>query len=187
MSNTSQNITPISIFGLDRINYPKHRGKLISLYTLSFTEGEYAQFISPEAIESSLDDIMRIGFGFMAFQKDKLIGAVLCVRLKNDPDFPLENHPNLEPDKTLYIADVMVDQDFRGEGVASALIKDLLDKSVSKPYTDAVIRVWDKNIPAISLYKKLGFTEIETIVQTKLDIDNEKPFEMKKIYMHKKI
>ena len=187
MLNTSQNRTPISIFGLDSVNYPKHRGKLIALYTLSFTEGEYAQYISPEAIESSLDDIMRIGFGFMAFQKDKLIGAVLCVKLKNDPDFPLDLHKDIDPDKTLYIADVMVDQDFRGEGVASTLIEDLLNKSVPKPYTDAVIRVWDKNIPAITLYKKLGFTEIESIVQTKLDIKDEKPFEMKKVYMHKEI
>ena len=187
MSTTSENRTPINIFGLDSVNYPKHRGKLIDLYSLSFTEGEYAQYISHEAIENSLDDIMRIGFGFMSFQKDKLIGAVLCVTLKNDPDFPLESHLDIDPDKTLYIADVMVDQDFRGEGVASTLIEDLLNKSVSKPYSDAVIRVWDKNIPAISLYKKLGFTEIEAIVQMKLDIEDEKPFEMKKIYMHKKI
>lgn len=177
----------ISIHGLDSVNYLKHKQELMDLYTLSFTEGKYAQYIPLDAIEVSLDDIMRIGFGFMAFVDEKLIGAILCLSLKNDPDFPFGSHPDIDPGKTLYIADVMVDQRYRGQGVASMLIEDLLKKSVSKPYTDAVIRVWDKNIPAVSLYRKLGFAEIDTISQTKLNKIDKKPFEMKKIYMYKKV
>ncbi len=182
-----QNITPITIFGLDNVNYPKHRGKLIDLYTLSFTEGQHAQYIPHEAIEMSLDDIMRIGFGFMAFQKDKLIGAVLCLSLKNDPDFPFSEHKDIDPEKTLYIADLMVDEHFRGIGVAQKLLKHLFELSQPKPYDDAVIRVWDQNIPALSLYEKLGFKKITTILQTKLNKETKKPFEMKKIYMLRKL
>ena len=81
---------PITIFGLDSVNYLKYREKLIDLYTLSFTEGRHAQYIPHDAIEMSLDDIMRIGFGFMAFEKDELIGAIICLSLKNDPDFPFD-------------------------------------------------------------------------------------------------
>ena len=180
-------IQPITFFGLDDVNYPKYRNELIELYRLSFTEGHYAQHIPPEDIEASLDDIMRIGFGFMAFHKDKLIGAILCLSLKNDPDFPFDNHKELNPDKTLYIADLMVDQEFRGRKVAQSLVEHLFAQSQPKPYDDAVIRVWDQNIPAVSLYKKLGFEEIETIVQTKLHKGNKEPFEMKKIYMYRKL
>lgn len=182
-----QNIPPITIFGLDCVNYPKHRGKLIDLYTLSFTEGEHAQYIPSEAIESSLDEIMRIGFGFMAFQKDKLIGAVLCLLLKNDPDFPLDSYKDINPAKTIYIADVMINQDFRGQGVAQSLLGHLFEKSQPKPYNDAIIRVWDENIPALSLYKKLGFEEITSILQTKLKKETRDPFEMKKLYLHMKL
>lgn len=180
-------IQPLTYFGLDEVNYPKYKSELVDLYTLSFTEGKYAQYISPHAIESSLDAIMRIGFGFMAFHKDQLIAAVLCLSLKNDPDFPFDSHPDIDPPKTLYIADLMVDQDFRGNGVAQGLIEHLFTQSQPKPYVDAVIRVWDKNIPAVSLYEKLGFEEIDTIVQTKLRKEDKEPFEMKKIYMYREL
>ena len=178
---------PITYFGLDDVNYPKYKTELIDLYTLSFTEGKHAQHIPSTAIEASLDDIMRIGFGFISFQKDKLIGAILCLTLKNDPDFPFDDHQYINPEKTLYIADLMVDKEFRGKGVAQGLIEHLFTQSQPKPYTDAVIRVWDQNIPAVSLYKKLGFEEITTIFQTKLNKDSKEPFEMKKIYMYKKL
>ena len=184
---TLNNMTPITIFGLDNVNYPKYRNELIDLYSLSFTEGRYAQHIDPQAIEISLDDIMSIGFGFMSFEKDTLIGAVICLALKNDPDFPFDLHKDIQPDKTLYIADLMVDQNHRGKGVALGLIEHLFELSKSKPYTDAVIRVWNKNIPALSLYKKLGFKEIDMISQTKISKEKKEPFEMKKIYMHRKI
>lgn len=183
MQNTSQ----ITFFGLDSLNYPKHRDKLIDLYTLSFTEGRHAQYIPPEAIELSLDEIMRIGFGFMAFKKDELVGVVLSVSLKNDPDFSNAAHKDIDPAKTLYIANVMVDEHYRGQGIAQGLLQHLFKMSQPKPYTDAVIRVWEENTPAVSLYKKLGFQEIATIFQTKLSKNTKKPFEMKKIYMHKKL
>lgn len=182
-----QKTSPITIFGLDSVNYPKHRGKLIDLYKLSFTDGQYAQYIPQEAIEMSLDDIMRVGFGFMSFQKDKLVGAVLCLSLKNDPDFPFDEHKDIDPARTIYIADLMVDEHFRGQGVAKGLLEYLFRLSQTKPYNAAVIRVWDENIPAVSLYKKLGFKEIATILQTKLSKETKKPFEMKKVYMHRGI
>ena len=187
MLNTIHISQPISIFGLDSVNYPKHRSKLIDLYSLSFTEGEHAQYVSTEAIETTLDNIMRIGFGFMAFQKSEFIGAVICLSLKNDPDFPHVEHENLNLDKTLYIADLMVDPRFRGIGVAQSLLNHLFEMSQSKSYKDVVIRVWDENTPALSLYKKLGFKEISVIFQTKLNKETKEPFEMKKIYMHKKL
>ena len=182
-----KNNTPLTIFGLDQLNYPKHRSKLIELYKLSFTEGQHAQYIPPSAIEISLDDIMRIGFGFMAFLKDELVGAVLCLSQKNDPDFPFDAHKELDPEKTLYIAVLMVDEHFRGQGIAQGLLQHLFKLSKPKPYDSAIIRVWDQNIPAVSLYKKLEFEEIDTIFQTKLNKETKKPFEMKKLYMLRKL
>ena len=187
MPNSSQDTTPITFFGLDNVNYPKHRGKLIEMYTHAFTEGRYAQYIAPDVLESTLDNIMRIGFGFMAFKKDKLVGAVHCLTLQNDPDFPFDSYPDIDPRKTLYIADIMVDKHFRGQGVARGLIEHLFKQSQPKPYEKAVIRVWNENIPALSLYKKLGFEEITTISQTKLRKETKEPFEMKKIYLYREL
>ena len=185
--NTVQNISLNAFIGLDSANYPKYRDKLIELYALSFTEGQHAQHIPIEEIEKSLDDRMRIGFGSMAIQKSNLIGVVLCLSLKNDPDFPFAQYENIDPAKTIYITDLMVDAHYRGQGVAQELLEHLLKSSQVKHYDNAVIRVWDKNIPAVSLYKKLGFKEIDTIIQTKLRKDTKEPFEMKKIYMYLKL
>jgi len=57
----------IRIFGLDEYNYPKFRGKIIDLYLHAFTTGEYAQYIEPEVAESTIDELVRRGFGKMAF------------------------------------------------------------------------------------------------------------------------
>lgn len=175
----------ITFFGIDGGNYEKYRKDLIRLYTLSFTEGSYAQYIDSKTIEDTLDKILRVGFGFMTFEKDIIIGAILCLKLKNDPDFPLENHPSLDLDTTLYVTDIMVDPEYRGQGVASSLIKYLFERMESKPYKEVVLRVWDKNTPALSLYSKLGFKMIDEIHQTKLDKKTREPFEMKKIYLSK--
>jgi len=54
-------------------------------------------------------------------------------------------------------------------------------------YTDAFIRVWDKNATALNLYKKMGFIPISTIEQTKRNADGKGTFVMQKIYLHHKI
>ena len=130
---------------------------------------------------------MRVGFGFMSFKKDVLAAAVLCLSLKNDHDFPFDEHKDIDPSKTIYIADLMVDEHFRGQGIAQGLLEHLFEMSQPKSYNDVVIRVWDENTPAVSLYKKLGFEQITTILQTKLSKETKEPFEMKKIYMHRRL
>ncbi|HZJ80697.1 MAG TPA: GNAT family N-acetyltransferase [Dysgonamonadaceae bacterium] len=182
-----QNISSITIVGLDSANYPDYRAELIQLYALSFTEGEHAQHIPSKAIESSLDETMAVGFGFIAVQENKLGGVVLSLSLKNDTSFPFDKHKDIDPAKAIYIAELMVHHHFRGQGVAQRLLEQVFELSQAKHYNDAVIRVWDKNTPAVSLYKKLGFEEMDSIFQTKLSKETREPFEMRKIYMHKKL
>lgn len=182
-----QYIPPITIVGLDRANYLKYRSKLIELYTLSFTKGEHAQHIPIEEIEKSLDNRIKIGFGLMAIQRSNVVGVVLCLSLEYDPEFPFNKHKDINPTKTIYITDLMVDAHFRGHRVAQRLLKHLLELSQIKHYNDAVIRVWDKNVPAVSLYKKFDFKEIDTIFQIKLRKGTKEPFEMRKMYLHKKL
>lgn len=177
-------MSPITIVDLDSVNYPKYRSKLIELYSFSFTEGEHAQHISIDEIEKLLDDRMKIGFGLMAIQKKNVIGVVLWFSLKNDTDFPFDKHKDINPAKTIYITDLMVDAQYRRQGVAQELLKHFFKSSQVKHYDDVVIRVWDKNIQAVSLYNKLGFKEIDTFFQTKLKKATKEPFKMRKIYMH---
>ena len=48
------------------------------------------------------------------------------------------------------------------------------------------IRVWDKNLPALQLYNKMGFTIVTSMIQIKKNVDGNGTYEMKKLYLHKK-
>ena len=52
--------------------------------------------------------------------------------------------------------------------------------------TDLFIRVWDKNVPALTLYEKQGFTSVASILQHKLEKGGAKLLLMRKMYLHKK-
>ena len=52
--------------------------------------------------------------------------------------------------------------------------------------TDLFIRVWDKNVPALTLYEKQGYTLVASILQHKLEIDGTSRLLMRKMYLHKK-
>ena len=93
-------MSSITIVSLDSANYPQFKRNLVELYTLSFTEGEHAQHIPIEEVETSLDERMGIGFGFMAVETSNVVGVVLCLSLKYDPEFPFDKHKDINPAKT---------------------------------------------------------------------------------------
>jgi len=173
----------IRIFKLDEYIYPQFRGEIIDLYLHAFTTGEYAQFIAPESATSMLDELVRSGFGKMAFIGDRLVGLLLFHPLSYDKDFPAGDFPHIQVMNSIYISEVMVHTHERGKGIASRMISDML---ITLPLniTDVIIRVWDKNEPALSLYRKLGFEPFYSITQTK-QRSPEETFEMKKIYLYK--
>lgn len=174
----------VRIFALDQFNYPKFRSKILRLYLNAFTTGEYAQYIPRESAESTLDEMLRNGWGNMAFVGDKLVGALIALPLSHDKDFPRDKCPQIPIDSSVYIAEVMTHSDFRGKGLASELIETFLQEA-KENYTDVVIRVWDKNEPALSLYEKMGFERMGLdIVQTKFRSKDE-TFEMRKVYLSK--
>ncbi len=178
-------MNPIRLFVLSEFNYPKFRSQIVHLYLHAFTTGEYAQYIDPQKAESTLDKMVRKGMGVMAFTGDRLAGVLLALPLRYDEEFPAGEVDDVPPDTTLYVSEVMVHAEMRNRGIASAMISDLLTRA-AVTHTDAVIRVWDENKPALSLYDKLGFQPVATITQTKKHVSGE-PFEMRKIYLHKKL
>lgn len=173
----------VHIFRLDEYIYPKFRRKIIDLYLHAFTTGEYAQYIEPEAAESTIDAHVRRGFGMMAFIEERLVGVLLCQPLSYDKEFPAVAFPSIPVKNCVYFAEVMVHANVRGKGVASQMINSQLI-SLPETYTDGVIRVWEKNEAALRLYRKLGFAPFHTITQRKRRTPEEE-FEMKKIYLHK--
>jgi ribosomal protein S18 acetylase RimI-like enzyme len=80
-------------------------------------------------------------------------GIIAGLVLKKEFERPFEN----PLPKTGSIEFVGTDPEFRGQGVASQIIHHILDNT---PYNEYLIEeVADTNVPAMNLYKKLGFIE----------------------------
>lgn len=172
---------------LDKSNYARFKERLIGLYLHAFTTGKFAQSLTPEAVETTLDGIMYVydGFGNMVFEGDHVIGLLTAFPLTREPDFPGEECPDFPITEAVYIAEVMVHSGYRGRGIASQMIENL-EQEAAREYSYAVIRVWLKNQPALELYKKRGFVTIARVSQIKSDISG-KEFEMEKVYLYKQL
>ena len=175
----------IRVFELNQFNYPKFREKILNLYLNAFTTGEFAQYIPRESAESTLDEMLRNGWGNMAFADEELSGVLIALPLSHDRDFPRDTCPHIPVESSVYIAEVVTHPDFQGKGVATKLINEFLQQAKDS-YTNVVIRVWDENKPAMALYEKLGFYPVAAIAQTKYRSQYE-AFEMRKVYMLKEL
>ncbi|MAO08801.1 MAG: GNAT family N-acetyltransferase [Alteromonas sp.] len=65
-----------------------------------------------------------------------------------------------------WIEDVVVDETQRGKGIGEQLIRKLLHIAKQRNYTDVFLFTEDFRVPAIHLYKKLGFVFRDSQIYT---------------------
>lgn len=168
-------------------NFNAYQSELERIYLSAFTQGEQAQFISKKEASDTLKKLSEIGFGYIAKSGNQIAGMAFAHSLEKDPEIPLKKCTDFDFRESLYIAEVLVDGQFRGRGIAKELLKKIEEIAVENGYNTLTLRVWDENISAVSLYKKIGFEETGiTIYQTKYK-NEQTSFEMKKLYLYKKI
>ncbi|KAK7414146.1 N-alpha-acetyltransferase 30 [Neonectria punicea] len=88
---------------------------------------------------------------FMALNPadSSLIGVIIC---------KLEVHAShSNPTRRGYIAMLAVASDFRGHGIATALVKKALDAMAKRNADEIVLETEETNLPAMRLYEQLGF------------------------------
>ncbi len=163
------------------------RNKIIDLYIESFSKGLSAQYIDNIELEKYINRFFEEGEILISLSNNELSGALLYCPLENDDLFPAEIRNNFDIKKSAYIAEIMVGEQFRGKGIGTQLINAFFNTIDKNTFSDAFIRVWDKNTQALSLYEKAGFKNVASICQEKKKPDGIGTFEMKKIYLHKKI
>lgn len=84
-------------------------------------------------------------------------GSIAAIVLKKEFERPFKN-PSPETGSIEYVGTA---SEFRGKGVASQIIRHIIEHT---PYRQYLIEeVADTNTPAINLYKKLGFVEYNRI------------------------
>jgi len=164
-----------------------HLPGITELYTEVFSSGISQQQISSHELSLYINTILKNGYALLALDNNHIIGALLCCPLTLDELFPKQTVQNISIEKCVYVAEMMLSSAYRGQGIGKDLLKQF-EKSTDKSlYTDAVIRVWDENIPALNLYRKMGFEPFASIQQTKQRPGGKETLVMNKIYLHKKL
>ncbi len=85
-----------------------------------------------------------------AWLDGNLVGAVFCVL-----DAPFEGVP-----RGPFVLDLMVDPEYRRQGIATALLAQLAKRTKGWDYDSLTLRIDRNEMPeAVNLYRQLGFTE----------------------------
>lgn len=94
----------------------------------------------------------------VAEDKEKIIGLI--------DGYILDNNHHIE--KVGYLDHLCVKKGYRNLGVANKLIDDFSVKMKNKNVSYLKLNAFENNIPAINLYKKLGFKEYSIFYQKKI-------------------
>ncbi|KAI1809417.1 GAG protein N-acetyltransferase [Poronia punctata] len=80
---------------------------------------------------------------------NSLLGVIIC---------KLEHHVSHSPvTQRGYIAMLAVSSAYRGNGIATALVKKAIDAMAARQADEVVLETEETNVPAMRLYERLGF------------------------------
>lgn len=164
-----------------------YQDEITELYIEAFATGSSNQHIDRVELDSYIKTILEKGYALLAIENGQVMGAILCHPLLLDKLLPEQIRQNFSIEKCVYVAEMMVGALTRGRGIGNQLMVRFFETVDKSRYSDAFIRVWDQNIPALNLYRKMEFEPITTIEQTKKKADGTGTFVMNKIYLHKKL
>ena len=170
-----------------RTNHINYKKAIMALYVEAFSTGQSEQFIDLEHLNNYIDSILENGYALISSENGTINGAALICPLSMDEYLPKAISATYNPEKCLYIAEMMVASSARGKGIGQKLMEAFNETADKAHFSDTFIRVWVENIPAVNLYKKMGFVQIAEMEQTKMKADESGSFVMQKIYLHKKL
>ncbi|WP_297095947.1 GNAT family N-acetyltransferase [uncultured Draconibacterium sp.] len=172
---------------VDERKFEAYKNELVKLYIDSFSAGKSFQYHSEEETEVYLRSIFAVGYGILAMKENEIIGAILLTPLSFDELLPEEIAKNFDMNRSVYVAEMMVEKSKQGQGIGKKLLTWFLKEVDRNKYNQAFIRVWVENEAALGLYKKMGFEVCATMVQPKLLADKSETFDFEKIYLHQKL
>ena len=134
---------------LHQVNMVHHviRPDLFKPYTTKYNEQELLSILDDDSKPIFVDD------------DGEVKGYVFC-QLSEVKDNLL-----LQDNKTLYIDDICVDEQARGQHVGKALYEYVRDYAQSIGCHNITLNVWEGNDPALSFYKNMGMKVQKTTME----------------------
>ena len=119
-----------------------------------------AQKYDDAALAELLTDPLRPIF--VAAEGERVLGYCFCVRKE------CRDHPIFLDRTELYIDDLCVDENARGQGIATALYRFVTDYAKETGCTHITLNVWRGNENAQHFYEKMGMNERNITMEKKL-------------------
>lgn len=138
---------------LHQVNMVHHviRPDLFKPHTTKYNEQE---------LEAMLDDSQKPIF---VYAGKTVLGYAFCQLSEVRDDQLLQNV------KTLYIDDICVDENARGQHIGKALYEYVRDYARSIGCHHITLNVWEGNAPALSFYRNMGMQVQKTTMECVLD------------------
>jgi mycothiol synthase len=134
------------------LNTKKELGLWAQLQNVVFADSPHYEKATVESLKALIDNIcFDPNLLIVGEVGDELVGS--CMGWSVDSD----NAENKE--KTLQIQGLSVLPEFRRKGYATSLLQELMNRAFLKGHSKSELLVLSNNIPAMSIYKKIGFEE----------------------------
>ena len=112
-----------------------------------------------QELEALLDNDSKPIF---VFEDGKVLGHAFCLITEVKDDKLLQDI------KTLYIDDICVDENARGNHVGKALYEYVHNYALSIGCNNITLNVWEGNDPALSFYRNMGMKVQKTTMEMRL-------------------
>ena len=172
---------------INKKSYHIYKEQLLKLYLDSFSTGLSAQTLDPVVTGQYLDALFEEGYGVFVMEEQGLLGALIATPLHFDQLIPDKIRQNILIKDCVYIAEMMVAENARGKGIGKLLLEEFIQTVDKNCFKHTFIRVWLENIPAISLYRKMGYQDYAYIDQVKINPDTNVTFVMHKVYLYRNL
>ena len=103
---------------------------------------------------------------FVCEENDDIKGYAFCVIQD------LSQCDNLRPDKSLYIDDICVDENYRRHGVGKKLYEHVVQFAKEEKCFNITLNVWAKNPGAQAFYESMGMTVQKVCMEKVILIEN---------------
>ena len=154
---------PAAQNGLQPVDLSRHLGGIADLIELCFgaeLDASGRGFLREMHFLSRTGPALRVLQGVMLGQQPWNLGFVWVEggRVVGSAS----TQPTRARARTWLVANVAVHPEFRRHGIAQALMRATLDLVRSQGGQETILQVDDDNLPAVSLYRQLGFARVTT-------------------------
>ncbi len=156
-------LKPAAQNGLQPVDITRHLGGIATLIELCFSAELDAsgrgliremQFLSHAGPALRVLQLLMIGgqpwnLGYVWVENGRVVGSVSTQRAASRS-------------RAWLVANVAVHPDYRRKGIGMLMMRATLDLIASQGGEEAILQVDDDNLPAVTLYRQLGFTRVTT-------------------------